>query len=252
MSDRDDSNSRARRPPEASLDALALAELLAALRAAGDEPRLSALIAALPQQATGSLADAMMSVMLDVELDVEEAESAEDEEGEEGEEGAEPGIFSLGTQRGVDAVFGVDVLATLEVSRIPDSRDDRDDMRKLVAETPTVYRLSTSAPSNMEEGLLALARKQGFDAGTLGEQIMLSPPVIGWLDRVALLRDQQPEAMVSHLAGALGVDRERVEAALAQGESVVDASTLIGMLSATNYLTPVQRGYWLALLTSSD
>ena len=239
MSDRDDSNSRARRLPEPSLDTLALAELLAALRAAGDEPRLSDLIAALPQEAAGALADAVMSVM----LGMEEAES---------DEGAGSGALSPGTQRGVDALFGVESLATLEASRITGSRDVRDDMRALVAEAPTVYSVSTSAPSSATEGLLALARKRGLDAGTLGEQTMLSSAAIDWLDRVTLPRDQQPEALISHLAGALGVDWERIAAALAQGESAADTSMLIGMLSATEILAPWQREYWLALLASSN
>lgn len=251
MSDMDDSNVKAGRLPEPSLDTLALAELLAEVRAAGNEPRLSGLIAVLSQQAAGPLADAMMSVLLD----------GEDPTNDTGNEGAGPRILSAGTQRGVDAIFGVEPLALPEASSISGSRDgrndqnDRDSALSMVAEAPMVYRVSTSAPSSMssmENGLLALARQQGLDAQTLGEHTMLSPAVIDWLDRAALPRDQQPEALAAHLAGALGVERERIETALAQGESAADTSMLIGMLSATESLTPIQRGYWRALLASSD
>lgn len=77
--------------------------------------------------------------------------------------------------------------------------------------------------------------------------MMLSPEVIGWLDQVALPPDQQPDALVAHLIGALGVEREQVSAALAFGVVPAAMDGVVGVLSASATLTPLQRRYWLAL-----
>ncbi len=120
-----------------------------------------------------------------------------------------------------------------------------------MAEAPALYSATTSAAG----GLLALAHQQGLDAETLAARIMLAPDALRWLDRVALPPERQPDALVAHLVGALGVERERVRAALAQGaaarDTVAETTDLIGMLSATESMTPVQRSYWSALLSSS-
>jgi hypothetical protein len=219
--------------PEPSLESLAHAQALAEMRAAGDLPRLSALIAALPD-ATDALPDATMA---------ESAESAEQRDMPE--EVAAP--LSPGTQRGVLSIFGAGDIASLAGGRASGGRDDA---VALVAETPAVYSATTSAAG----GLLALAYQQGLDAETLAARMMLAPDALRWLDRVALPPERQPEALVAHLVGALGVERERVAAALAQGAAARDtapeASDLIGMLSATESMTPVQRSYWSALLSS--
>jgi len=101
-------------------------------------------------------------------------------------------------------------------------------------------------------GLLALAHGQWIDAEALAAQIMLSPGALRWLDRVALPLDDQPDALVFHLVGALGVLRERVREALSLGNSAtdtdIDASDLAGMLTTSASLTPSQRAYWAAQL----
>jgi hypothetical protein len=100
--------------------------------------------------------------------------------------------------------------------------------------------------------LLALAHGQGIDAETLAAQIMLSPDALRWLDRVALPLDDQPDALVFHLVGALGVTRERVQEALSLASSSTDtdaaAPDLAGMLTTSASLTPSQRAYWAAQL----
>src|SRR5689334_17207581 len=86
------SNSQGNRPQywphEPSLDTLALAEWLAELRAAGDAPQLSALIAALPD-AAGDLANATMLDAL-----VAEAEADDPQAGEPPVERASEGVMS--------------------------------------------------------------------------------------------------------------------------------------------------------------
>jgi hypothetical protein len=221
--------------PEPSLETLALAQALAEMRAAGDTPRLSALIAALPD-ATDALADATMA---------ESAESAEQRD-TPGEVAA--AHLSPGTQRGITAIFGAGDISPLAGARTSGGRDDA---VALVAEAPALYSATTSAAG----GLLALAHQQGLDAETLAARIMLAPAALRWLDRVALPPEQQPDALIAHLVGALGVERERVRAALAQGAAagdiVAETTGLIGILSATDSMTPVQRSYWSALLSSS-
>jgi hypothetical protein len=102
--------------------------------------------------------------------------------------------------------------------------------------------------------LLALAREQGMDAEALATRIMLSPEALRWLDRVALPRDAQPDALVFHLVGALGTPRERVQEALTRGNAATDtnidadAHDLAGMLTTNASLTPAQRAYWATQL----
>ena len=229
--------------PEPSFATLALAQALAEMRAAGDIPRLSALIAALPD-ATDALAAATMAVS---------AESDERRDALNAEQGDTPGAvatpLSPGTQRGITAIFGAGDLAPLA-----GASGGRDDAVALVAETPALYS-ATSATTSAAGGLLTLAYQQGLDAETLAARIMLAPDALRWLDRVALPPERQPEALVAHLVGALGVESERVGAALAQGAAArgaaAETTDLIGILSATESMTPTQRSYWSALLSSS-
>ncbi|HEU4784136.1 MAG TPA: hypothetical protein VFS83_12410, partial [Ktedonobacterales bacterium] len=184
-------NSRDNKPSqpshEPSLDMLALAEWLAEVRAAGDVPQLSALIAATPD-ATGDLADATMLDALVAEAEAEaEAEAGGLPMGEASVEGVSedvtPPALSSGAQRAVADIFGfgagdVDALA-------------------MVAETPASYayavtvEVEAEAGADAAVGLLALAREQGMDAEALAARIMLSPEVVRWLDRVALPLDHQ-------------------------------------------------------------
>ncbi|HEU4782325.1 MAG TPA: hypothetical protein VFS83_03200, partial [Ktedonobacterales bacterium] len=87
-------------------------------------------------------------------------------------------------------------------------------------------------------------------AEALAARIMLSPEAVRWLDRVALPLDHQPDALVFHLVGALGVPRERVQEALTHGNADTDADApeLAGMLTTSASLTPAQRAYWAAQL----
>jgi hypothetical protein len=93
-----------------------------------------------------------------------------------------------------------------------------------------------------------------MDAEALATWIMLSPEALRWLDRVALPRDAQPDALVFHLVGALGTPRERVQEALTRGNAATDtnidadAHDLAGMLTTNASLTPAQRAYWATQL----
>jgi len=218
-------------PHEPSPDTLALAEWLAELRAAGDVPPLSALIAALPD-AAGELADATMLDAL-VEEDISDNGISE---------AAAPPALSSGAQRVIADIFGAG--ATEELA--------------MVAETPASYVVTMETGAAEVVGLLALAHGQGLDAEALAAQIMLSPDVLRWLDRVALPPDDQPDALVFHLVGALGAPRERVREALSQGIAFtntdidtamdVDAGDLVHILTTSASLTPTQRAYWAAQL----
>ena len=240
------SNSQGNRPHfqqhESSLDTLALAEWLAELRAAGDAPQLSALIAALPD-AAGDLANATM-------LDALVAEADDPQAGEppveRASEGVTPPVLSPGAQRAVADIFGAGDAGALA----------------MVAETPAAYGVSYAVTTEAEAvaavGLLALAREQGMDAEALAARIMLSPEALSWLDRVALPRDAQPDALVFHLVGALGTPRERVQEALTRGNAATDtnidadAHDLVGMLTTNASLTPAQRAYWVTQLAGRE
>lgn len=222
-------------PPEPPPDTLALAEWLAELRAAGDVPPLSALIAALPD-AAGDLADATMLDAL-----VEEERSVEGIS----EEATLPALSS-GAQRAVADIFGAEDTEALA----------------MVAETPASYAVTMEAGAAEVVGLLALAHGQGLDAEALAAQIMLSPDVLRWLDRVALPPEDQPDALVFHLVGALGAPRERVREALALGIAFtntgidtamdVDAGGLARTLTTSASLTPAQCAYWAAQLAGQQ
>jgi hypothetical protein len=238
------SNSRRNKPQyqqqEPPLSTLALAEWLAELRAAAAAPELSALIAATPD-AAGDLADATMldALVAEAEADGPQA-GATDVEITSKE--ATPPALSPGAQRAVADIFGV---------------GDADALA-MVAETPaayeTPYAVTTEAEAGAAVGLLALAREQGMDAEALATWIMLSPEALRWLDRVALPRDAQPDALVFHLVGALGTPRERVQEALTRGNAATDtnidadAHDLAGMLTTNASLTPAQRAYWATQL----
>jgi hypothetical protein len=225
---------------EPSLDILALAEWLAERRAAGDAPQLDALIAALPD-AAGDLADAAMLDAL-----VAGAEADDLQAGGASVEGvaeeATPVALSSGAQRAVADIFGAGDAEALA----------------MVAETPASYAVAMEAEAEAEAdaavGLLALAGEQGVDAEALAARIMLSPEAVRWLDRVALPRDAQPDALVFHLVGALGVPRERVQEALTHGNAATDtnidadARELVGMLTTDASLTPAERAYWATQL----
>lgn len=263
MSDSDTNNSAGSRSPRRttpgllpnpSLDALALAQALAEMRAAGAIPRLSALIAAQPA-ATGALTDATLAESgerLDA-MDTEPGDASGDVgEGREDIEDA-PVQLSLGTQQAIAAIFSAGDRLTLAGDRAAGGRDDA---VALVAEAPALYSVSATTSATGGLGLLALADRQGFDAETLAAKMMLSADVLHWLDRIALPLERQPDALIAHLVGALGVERDRVSAALTQGEAAggaaAETTDLIGMLSATESITPVQRSYWSALLSSSN
>lgn len=203
--------------PEPSLDALALAEALDEMRARGGLPRLGELIAALPD-AAGELVDALL------------AHSAEIAESDDTLASDAQAQLSPGTLRGLQSIFGVEDVSLADY-RPPAERDDgQDSAPAMVAEASAQYDV---APGETV-GLLALAHQQGFDTETLAAQVLLSP-----------------EALVFHLTGALGVERERIRQALASGETATETPDFPGMLSATDSLTPAQRNYWVALLSSS-
>ncbi|HEX5156354.1 MAG TPA: hypothetical protein VFW17_03970 [Ktedonobacterales bacterium] len=242
------SNSQGNRPHfqqhESSLDTLALAEWLAELRAAGDAPQLSALIAALPD-AAGDLANATMLDALVAEAEADDPQAGEPPV-ERASEGVTPPVLSPGAQRAVADIFGAGDAGALA----------------MVAETPAAYGVSYAVTTEAEAvaavGLLALAREQGMDAEALAARIMLSPEALSWLDRVALPRDAQPDALVFHLVGALGTPRERVQEALTRGNAAtdtnidVDAHDLVGMLTTNASLTPAQRAYWVTQLAGRE
>jgi hypothetical protein len=241
-------NSQGKRPSqqpdrlshEPSLDTLALAESLAERRAAGDAPQLDALIATLPD-AAGDLADAAMLDALVAESEADDLQVGEPPV-ERTSEDVTPPALSLGAQRAVADIFGAGGAEALA----------------MVAETPAAYAVTTEAEAGAAVGLLALAAEQEMDAEALAARIMLSPEAVRWLDRVALPFDHQPDALVFHLVGALGVLRERVQEALTRGNAATDtdaatdidadAPELAGMLTTSASLTPAQRAYWAAQL----
>lgn len=227
---------------EPSLDTLALSEWLAERRGAGDDPQLSALIAALPD-AAGDLADAVMldALLAEAEAEAEANGFQAEATGVEGvSEEATPPALSSGAQRAVADIFGF-------------GAGDANALA-MVAETSASYAVTTEAEAGAGAtvGLLALAQEQGMDAEALAARIMLSPEAVRWLDRVALPRDAQPDALVFHLVGALDLPRERVQDALTCGNTATDAdanaSELADVLTTSAPLTPAQRVYWAAQL----
>jgi hypothetical protein len=225
--------------PEPSLDTLALAEWLAERHAAGDTPRLTALIAGLPH-AAGALADAMMAESDELADDMVVADA-----GAPGR--LEPIPLSPGTQRGVAALFGSGNVSPLKgygEYRAAGARDEVS-VSARVAELQADY----SAVTGDVAGLLALASQQGIDAETLAAHVMLSPEALRWLDSGAIPPEQQPDALVFHLAGALAVTRERIREALAQGQTRVDTPDVMGILTTSQSLTVAQRSYWATLLS---
>lgn len=223
-------------PSAPSLEALALAEALERMRAAGEAPRPGQLLAqfravlAGSPDAAGSLADALLA-----STETDDTEDA-------------PTQLSLGTLRGLAAIFGTDDGAAEDAPSTPAYRvgDAGHESPALVAETPASYQAGA--------GLLALARGQRLDTEVIAARVMLTPAALDWLDRTALPPDRQPEALVAHLVGALGVERARVRAALALGEPLasVKADTLMELLARAGSLTPAQRNYWDTLLSSSS
>jgi hypothetical protein len=223
-------------PSAPSLEALALAEALERMRAAGEAPRpgqlpgqFRAVLAGSPD-AAGSLADALLA-----STETDDTEDA-------------PTQLSLGTLRGLAAIFGTDDGAAEDAPSTPAYRvvDAGYESPALVAETPASYQAGA--------GLLALARGQRLDTEVIAARVMLTPAALDWLDRTALPPDRQPEALVAHLVGALGVERARVCAALALGEPLasVKADSLMELLARAGSLTPAQRNYWDTLLSSSS
>lgn len=264
--------------PQPSLDALALAETLAHLRAAGEEPRLSQLLAALrvSPDAAGPLADALLADA-DNMAEVDDADYADDESAasvarmaaHEVDADERMAALSPGTHWGIAAIFGK---ADAPITPTPmdyarwerDERDERDERPTLVAERLASYQARAENEENGENeesgevqagsGLLDLARSRGFDAEALAAQIMLTQAAIQWLDAIALPRERQPDALVSHLVGALGVERARVRAALAAGEPLdaADASaSLADLLTRHGSLSVAQRDYWVTLPAST-
>jgi hypothetical protein len=116
-------------------------------------------------------------------------------------------LLSPGAERAVTTIFGT-----------------RNELAR-VAKAPAFY--GTTAETAMGLLALALAHGQRIDVEALAAQVMLWPDVLRWLDRVALLRERQPDALVSHLVGALGAASERVCEALANGENGADTFTVI-------------------------
>ena len=256
--------------PQPSLDALALAETLAHLRAAGEEPRLSQLLAALrvSPDAAGPLADALLADA-DTMAEVDDADYADDESAasvarmaaheaaHEVDADERMAGLSPGTHRGLAAIFGkADApIAPTPMDYARWERDERDERPALVAERSTPYQAyAENAAVQAGSGLLDLARSRGFDAAALAAQVMLTPAAIQWLDRVALPIERQPEALVSHLVGALGVEWARVRAALAAGEPLAGADAMLGLadlLARHGSLSAAQRRYWDGLLAST-
>lgn len=248
--------------PQPSLDALALTETLAHLRASGAEPRLSQLFAALnaSPDAAGPLADALLA-------DADGADGPDDESVasvvHEIDAGERVAALSPGTRRGLAAIFGTaDAPTPMKYAR--GERDTQDERPALVAERLASYQAGAeheeteeteeNGEVQAESGLLDLARSQGFDAEALAAQIMLTPAAVQWLDAIALPLERQPDALVSHLVGALGVERARVRMALAAGEPLAeaDASEVVAdLLTRHGSLSATQRDYWDTLLAST-
>lgn len=222
--------------PEPSLETLALAEMLAEMRAAGAAPRLSELIAALPEAAV-ALADATMA-------ESDEYLTGQRQRTDEDRPSTQPTHLSPGAQQAVASIFHMGDAIALGEQWL---RPARDDAPARVAEATAQYSVSWGEA----EGLLALARRQGFDAEALAAHVMLSSEALCWLDRVALPLEHQPDVLVFHLAGALGVPCERVQLALAQGETVIDLAGFMSTFATGALLTPMQRDYWLALISSN-
>ncbi len=239
--------------PLPSLDALALAEWLAGRRAAGDFPRLSDLIAGMPD-AAGDLADAMMDAM-DTTDDVEIGTSEADADARPEEIGVAPILLSPGAERGVAAIFGAagagDITALAGYQAAKDGAGMRDDAPAnlaRVAEASAPYIAMADEAAGEPLGLLALAQGRQMEVEALAAQVMLSPDALRWLDRMALPPERQPDALVFHLVGALGTTSERVRAALAQGETSGEEIDPAGMLATDESLTAAQRAYWATLL----
>ncbi|HEX8729773.1 MAG TPA: hypothetical protein VF739_14170 [Ktedonobacterales bacterium] len=230
--------------PQPSLDALALSETLAHLRVAGAEPRLDQLLAILNESpdAAGPLADALLAHADDVTLN-NVAYVANEVDSDE-----RVTALSPGAQRGLAAIFGTAETPT----PIEDALDERDQAPMLVAEQAAVYQ--THDEIGAGSGLLDLAWSRRLDAESLAAQIMLTPTAIQWLDHVALPLERQPDALVSHLVGALRVERARVHEALAAGEPLAGADAsgrMADLLARHGALTKAQRRYWDALLATT-
>ena len=241
MSDSDRTGADAPRP---SLETLALAEALARIRAAGETSSLSQALATLnaaPDAAVGAVADALMANVVNSDDDSDGVDVADSDERAD--------ALSPGTQRALAAIFGTGNAPThYDVADEDGADEDEHDALALVAETSAAYETRQAAP-----GLLDLARSRRLDAESLAARLMLTPEALRWLDRVALPPERQPEALVAHLVGALGVDRARVGAALAAGEPLTgeDAASLIDLLARNGTLSVLERSYWDALLSSS-
>jgi hypothetical protein len=241
-----DSDHHEAEPSAPSLEMLALAEALERMRAAGEARRpgqlpgqVRAALAGSPD-AAGSLADALMNG-----LDTEDEEDTDMLATGASAEDA-PAQLSPGTLRGLAAIFGTDDGAAGEDAPSTPAYlvvDEENEPPALVAETPASYQA--------DAGLLALARGQRLDTESLAARMMLTPAALDWLDRIALPLDRQPEALVAHLVGALGVERALVRAALELGEPLasMEADTLMELLTRAGSLTPAQRNYWDALLS---
>lgn len=232
---------RPRQAPDPSLDVLALADTLAEIHTTGGAPPLGELISALPA-ATDVLADALIGYS---------AEVAEAEAKAEADPAAVAGTATIhlspGTLRALESIVGIGEAETAEETYR--AGGERDEALTMVAEAPAAYNAASDTADEVV-GLLALAHRQHLNAEMLAALVMLSPEFIRWLDRVAQPPEHQPDVLVFHLMGALEVERSLVVGALAQGEPAVETSNLIGTLTATEMLTPAQRGYWAALLAT--
>jgi hypothetical protein len=216
---------------------LALADALAEIHTTGGAPPLGELISALPA-ATDVLADALIGYS---------AEVAEAEADPAAVAGTATIHLSPGTLRALESIVGTGEAETAEETYR--AGGERDEALTMVAEAPAAYSAASDTADEVV-GLLALAHRQHLNAEMLAALVMLSSEFIRWLDRVAQPPEHQPDVLVFHLMGALEVERSLVVGALAQGEPAVETSNLIGTLTATEMLTPAQRGYWAALLAA--
>jgi hypothetical protein len=230
------------------LDALALAEALTEMRAGGDDPpRVSDLLAAWPEtsdEVVGAVTDAALAQHEELaDAQVASVADAEYVADDGGGDVIAPGQFSAGTQRALDGLFGGQPGVT---ANAPKAYKHAETLA-WVAETPAAY--AASEPPR----LLELAQARGLSAEALAAQLFLPAEVIDWLAAEALPRALQPDALVAHLVGALGIEREVVCRALAHGDGATEASAMAGdvldRILADPSLTPAQRAYWQDMLS---
>jgi hypothetical protein len=214
--------SRERQAEAEELELLAIEERFVAEHRAGQQPRLSAYVAAYPRH--GQALAAFVAAYLDEEA---------------GDAGGEPAAaqLSAGTQRALDLLFPLPQ---------PEAgvREWQAGVQR-VAESPEVY------ATGPDTGLLAEATARGMTAEALAEALDLTPALVRWLDVTAFTTEEAPAELVRRLARALGVSHEAALAALEAGGGPVEldgARAFRAALMADATLGEERRQRWLAAL----